>query len=630
MESRSTITRENCSGGLRPQHSGWAVALVILTGLLVSTMAVAEQPLSKDDVTLLLIGGASTEKIVQLVNQRGIDFQMSPDLAKKFQDTGASPELIQALQKAGQRAATPPPAVPPSTSTAAPPAAAPSPPPVAAQVSSQEANEPGTEQKIQEVLQGLSSAPAQPTATNAPIAPPIRLKEIFGQKITPADYQGKVLLLNFWATWCPPCRSEIPAFVELQERYRSQGFQIIGIAMDDGAGAVRSFYKQYRINYPVAMGDKTLASIYGGMSGLPTSFLIGRDGRIYRRVKGELDPDFLESQIKRLLAAPVGQQVAQASPGGGSSSAGTSTSATAGADGVAAPAVARNSPQEASPQVGTSEVAQSGGAAPVIKQVSAPATKPTGGVDLADPSPDKIQQIIQEFAHKETLFKEARNNYTYHQINKVQELGPDGEVAGVYEQEWDILFDDSGKRIERVTYAPADTLKRIMVTQEDINSMRNINPFVLTSDELPEYEIKYLGHVKLDEITAYVFSLRPKEIKKGQQYFQGVVWVDDRDLQIVKSEGKPVPELKTKKGENLFPRFTTWREQIDGKFWFPTYTMADDTLYFSTGPGPVHIKQVIRYSNYKQFKATSKVGSVTEIQSPKPDSAPKNSPPKPQ
>src|SRR5207244_9662816 len=144
--------------------------------------------------------------------------------------------------------------------------------------------------------------------------------------------------------------------------------------------------------------------------------------------------------------------------------------------------------------------------------------------------------------------------------------------------------------------------------------MRNIQPFVLSSDELPEYDIKYLGHVKVDEISAYVFSIRPKELKKGRQYFQGTVWVNDRDLQIVKSEGKNVPELKTKKGENLFPRFTTYREQIDGKFWFPTYTFADDKLYFSAGP--VHIKEIIRYTDYKQFKSKVRIIGVTPTDQP--------------
>ena len=159
-----------------------------------------------------------------------------------------------------------------------------------------------------------------------------------------------------------------------------------------------------------------------------------------------------------------------------------------------------------------------------------------------------------------------------------------------------------------------DTLKRVMISPEDIEGMRTINPFVLTTDELPEYDVKYLGHVKVDEITAYVFSIRPKEIRKGRLYFQGTAWVDDRDLQIVKSEGKQVGEIKKSKGENLFPRFTTWREQVDGKYWFPTYTMADDNLYFSNGP--VHIKQIIRYTDYKQFKSKVRILSATPTDQP--------------
>ena len=119
--------------------------------------------------------------------------------------------------------------------------------------------------------------------------------------------------------------------------------------------------------------------------------------------------------------------------------------------------------------------------------------------------------------------------------------------------------------------------------------------------------------MKVDEITAYVFSIRPKEIKKGRLYFQGTVWVDDRDLQIVKSEGKSVPEVRKGK-ENLFPRFITYREQIDGKYWFPTFTIADDKLYFSSGA--VRIKQVIRYTDYKQFKAKTRILTTAPMDQP--------------
>jgi hypothetical protein len=242
---------------------------------------------------------------------------------------------------------------------------------------------------------------------------------------------------------------------------------------------------------------------------------------------------------------------------------------------------------------------------------SAAARKVTG-LDMSDPSPERTQQIIQAFAAKEGLFKVARDNYTYHQINKVQEIGPDGQVTGQYQQDWDILYDDRGARIERVSYAPADTLHQLILTEQDLDAFRNIQPFVLTTAELPEYDVQYKGHVKVDELTAYVFSIRPKVIQKGRQYFQGLVWVDDRDLQIVKTEGKNVPEIKTKGNENLFPAFKTWREQIDGKFWFPTYTLADDTLYFTGGP-PVHVKEIIRYTDYKQFGSRVTIGNVTAV-----------------
>jgi hypothetical protein len=122
---------------------------------------------------------------------------------------------------------------------------------------------------------------------------------------------------------------------------------------------------------------------------------------------------------------------------------------------------------------------------------------------------------------------------------------------------------------------------------------------------LPKYDLEYLGRQAVDEIGTYVFSIRPKQLEPGQRYFQGTVWVDDRELQIVKSFGKSVPDLRKKGQENLFPTFETWREQIDGKYWFPTLTRANDTLHFKTGD--VRIKISVRYSNYKRFKSTTRI-----------------------
>jgi len=620
------------------------ILAILVAGLFALLAVAADQPLSADDITLLLLAGSPTQNIVTLVEQRGISFKMNPDLAKKFHDAGAGDDLIEALTKAGSKAEKAPSS---PAASAAPPApaasaAAPAPsqqtPPAYSPIPTSEPSD--VDRKVAETLSNLESKPADRADNDRPYAARFRLVALSGKKIDLADYKGKVVLLNFWASWCPHCRRLIPALVGFQDQYYDKGLRIVGIAVSDHKQAVESYYQHGNINYPVAMGDADIRKLYGGISGLPTTVLIGRDGRIYRRFTGEpADLDRFEETIERLLARPAGgnegnQQIA-AQP------ASTTTSATASPVMVrsasspaptaaseissASPAASAPAPSQQTPSANTpapnSKPADANGKIAetlnsLMQKTDAPGTSAKAAPDntLADPSPDQVQRIIQEFAAKEKLFKEARNNYTYHQINKVQELGPDNEVEGVFEQEWDILFDDAGNRIERVTYAPADTLKRILMTKEDFVSMRNTQPFVLTSDELPEYEIKYLGHVKVDQITAYVFSIRPKEIQKGQQYFQGVVWVDDRDLQIVKSEGKPVPELHTKKGENLFPRFTTWREQIDGKYWFPTYTMADDTLYFSGGP--VHIKQILRYTDYKQFKSKVRIVSATPTDQP--------------
>ncbi len=255
-------------------------------------------------------------------------------------------------------------------------------------------------------------------------------------------------------------------------------------------------------------------------------------------------------------------------------------------------------------------------------QAAAPA-KESPPPKLTDPSPAEIQKIIQTFTAKEALFKAARNDYTYHQINRVETLDADDRVDGTWEQDWDILYDDNGHRIERVTYAPTGDLKGVLMTEQDMYQMRHTQPFVVTTDELPEYNIRYLGHVPLDKLTAYVFRVSPKVIKKHHEYFDGVVYVDDHDLQIVKTEGRQVPQIRNGNSENLFPNFSTWRRQIDGKFWFPVFTEADDTLYFPNGP--VHIKEIIRYTDYKQFKSTSKIkmiGVAGPNQNPQPPAAP--------
>jgi hypothetical protein len=195
----------------------------------------------------------------------------------------------------------------------------------------------------------------------------------------------------------------------------------------------------------------------------------------------------------------------------------------------------------------------------------------------------------------------------------------DGDtVDGEYQQVFDVTFDDSGRKIKTVVFAPAPTLQRIGMTSADFDDIENRLPFVLTSDEIDEYDILYVGQQQEDELHCYVFDIAPKKIEKKQRYFQGRIWVDDHDFQIVKTYGQTVPQIRGKNDENLFPKFTTWREQIDGKYWFPTYTYAQDTLHFRNQD--VVIREVIKYTDYRKFGSKTKITyEGKEIGNPKND-----------
>lgn len=227
---------------------------------------------------------------------------------------------------------------------------------------------------------------------------------------------------------------------------------------------------------------------------------------------------------------------------------------------------------------------------------------------LAADGPDltqaQIDDIIQKFAAKEAEFAKARDNYTYKQTARIQTLDSAGNPTGKWETVSDIIFNIDGKRSEHVKYAPVSTLVEITLTPEDMEDLKSVQPFVLTTSELPNYLIRYLGKQQVDEIGCYVFAVKPKKLETGKRYFTGEVWVDDRDLQIVKSYGRGVGVIK-KSSENLFPKFETYREQIDGKYWFPTYTIANDTLHFKDND--VRIKQTVKYEDYKQFKSDVKI-----------------------
>jgi len=234
-----------------------------------------------------------------------------------------------------------------------------------------------------------------------------------------------------------------------------------------------------------------------------------------------------------------------------------------------------------------------------------------------EPPAMPAEQIIQKFAAREDEFKKERDNYTYTQTLVVESLDPDGNPNGAFHMTSDILFTPDGKRFEKVLYAPQGTLQGFDMDQQDMDDLQHVQPFVLTTGELPKYDIKYVGREQVDELSTYVFDVTPKKIEKNLRYFQGRIWVDDRDLNIVKSDGKAVPDIRKKNNEHLFPRFETFRENIEGNYWFPTYTRSNDVLHFSSGD--VGIRMSVRYQNYKWFGATVKIGTAKQVDPQKPE-----------
>ena len=237
-----------------------------------------------------------------------------------------------------------------------------------------------------------------------------------------------------------------------------------------------------------------------------------------------------------------------------------------------------------------------------------PAFAQEGPLETAPPQGTTPDEIIKRFAAKEEEFSKARDQYTYRQDVKVQTL--DGEtVTGEYREVFDVMFDDKGKRLENVVFAPQSSLEQggISMDQGDFEDIRHRLPFVLTTADLPQYNVLYVGQQQEDQVHCYVFDIAPKQIEGKKRYFQGRLWVDDHDFQIVKTYGKTVPDVVKKHSddEHLYPKFTTWRQQVDGAFWFPVYTRADDELHFKLQD--VHIREIVKYEDYKRFGTNTKI-----------------------
>ena len=210
------------------------------------------------------------------------------------------------------------------------------------------------------------------------------------------------------------------------------------------------------------------------------------------------------------------------------------------------------------------------------------------------------EEIIKRFAAKELEFKEVWEQYTYTQHILFQILSFEGDVQEEQQMSVEVYFTSDGKRKTR-TLEERGQLRSLRVSEEDLDDAIYRQPFVLTTVELPNYRIEYRGEKLIDELYTYEFDVEPRKIEKGQRYFKGRIWVDDIDFQIVMTQGKVVPDYSN----NKFPKFETVREQIDGDYWFPTWTEADDILQF--GQRRVRIRELITYENFKKFEVNTSI-----------------------
>ena len=232
----------------------------------------------------------------------------------------------------------------------------------------------------------------------------------------------------------------------------------------------------------------------------------------------------------------------------------------------------------------------------------------------------EVDRIIKTFTAKETQFRQALNQYSFKRDAIIQSIGMGGQITGEYHRVSLFTFDDQGGRYEKISYFPMPSFGG-SVTQEDLEDLGGIQPFALEPSKIPQYDLKYVGKDKIDELNLYVFDVSPKVMpdpkKTKERFFLGRIWVDDQDLQIVKTKGKGVPETK----KNKYPIVETYREQIDGRYWFPTYSYADDELVFEDG-GTLHIRMKVRYTDFAPARADVKIIEIDDPDAAKKDTKP--------
>jgi len=246
------------------------------------------------------------------------------------------------------------------------------------------------------------------------------------------------------------------------------------------------------------------------------------------------------------------------------------------------------------------------------------------GTTPAPPPPPSMapEEIIKRFSEKEDEYLAARAEYTYKKTIRLEEFGPDGQRSGELSLVIEGKPGPDGKIYEKTVERPQSTLRYLEMGPEDFERLRRMPPFPLTTSQLPKYDLKYLGKEKVDEIECYIFQVKPKAVERANYYFDGIVWVDDVYLEVVKTYGKWVNDLgDTSTSTMPFSIFETYRENVDGKYWLPDYMRSDTTINLKDQNVPVRL--VVKWTDYKPVSAAAPAPAA-------PPSTPPAAPPKPQ
>jgi hypothetical protein len=243
------------------------------------------------------------------------------------------------------------------------------------------------------------------------------------------------------------------------------------------------------------------------------------------------------------------------------------------------------------------------------------------GIETQPEAPPDIPEaeIAKRFSLKEDDYIVSRTRYTYRKTIRIQEFGPDGQPAGEFVIVTQPGRDVDGKMFEKVVEKPQSTLQRLFLRSEDLEGLQRIPAFPLTSSQLAKYDMKYVGKEQVDEVDCYLFQVKPRMLERAKAYFDGIVWVDAKYLEVVKTYGKwvndqgAVPAVK----DLPFSLFETYREYVDGKYWFPNYSRSDATLNLKGGE-EIPVRVVIKWTDFKAVSGAPPAAATAPATSPKP------------